>query len=100
MGRSKFRPVGGGTWHLDAGNGTFVLVEGRVISVRQSGGTVYVNFGRCWTRDFTLTVPRGLGPLSAKPDVTRRCYKGAPVRGWLERRTGPIIEREQIELLE
>ena len=41
-----------------AERGRFTLVEGRVISVRESGGTIYVNFGRRWTEDFTVTVLR------------------------------------------
>ena len=47
----------------DAGNpaqilafrGRFAVVEGKVLSVRESGGTIYVNFGRRWTEDFTVT---------------------------------------------
>ena len=33
-----------------ADKGRFALVEGKVLSVRESGGTIYVNFGRRWTR--------------------------------------------------
>lgn len=85
--------------------GTFVLIEGTVVSVRQSGGTVYVNFGRRWTRDFTLTVPRRLQGAfrAAGRDPQMLQGRRVRVRGWLERRTGPIIEAsapEQIELLE
>ena len=29
--------------------GRFALVEGKVVSVRESGGTIYVNFGRRWS---------------------------------------------------
>jgi endonuclease YncB( thermonuclease family) len=32
-----------------AEQGRFALVEGRVLSVRESGATIYVNFGRRWT---------------------------------------------------
>ena len=38
--------------------GQYVVVEGRTLSVRQAGGTVYVNFGRRWTRDFAVTISR------------------------------------------
>ena len=27
-----------------------------MLSVRESGGTIYVNFGRRWSEDFTVTV--------------------------------------------
>ena len=39
-----------------AEQGRFALVEGRVLSVRESGATIYVNFGRRWTEDFTVTI--------------------------------------------
>jgi endonuclease YncB( thermonuclease family) len=35
---------------------SFALVEGKVVSVRESGATIYVNFGRRWTEDFTVTI--------------------------------------------
>jgi hypothetical protein len=38
--------------------GRFALVEGKVLSVRQAGTTTYLNFGRNWTRDFAVTIPR------------------------------------------
>src|SRR5205814_9903927 len=41
-----------------AGNGRFMLVEGRVLSVRQAGATTYLNFGRNWTRDSAVTISR------------------------------------------
>jgi hypothetical protein len=39
-----------------AEQGCFALVEGRVLSVRESGAAIYVNFGRRWTEDFTVTI--------------------------------------------
>ena len=41
---------------LSAERGRFTLVEGKVASVRESGGTIYVNFGRRWSEDFTVTI--------------------------------------------
>ena len=35
--------------------GRFAVVGGKVLSVRESGGIVYVNFGRRWSEDFTVT---------------------------------------------
>jgi endonuclease YncB( thermonuclease family) len=93
-----------GTWTQER-LGTFVVIEGVVVSVRQSGGTVYVNFGRRFTRDFTLTMPRRLQAAFREAGRDPQMLQGrrVRVRGWLERRTGPIIEAsapEQIELLE
>ena len=39
-----------------AHKGQFALVEGRVVSVRESGATIYVNFGQRWSEDFAVTV--------------------------------------------
>ena len=39
-----------------AQRGRFALVEGKVVSVRESGATIYVNFGRRWSEDFAVTV--------------------------------------------
>src|SRR5207253_9470299 len=36
--------------------GRFMVVEGRVLSVRQAGATTYLNFGRNWTRGFAATI--------------------------------------------
>jgi len=41
---------------VTAEQGHFALVEGKVLSVRESGATIYVNFGRRWTRDFTVII--------------------------------------------
>jgi endonuclease YncB( thermonuclease family) len=88
-----------------AGRGRFTLVEGKVISVREAGGTIYVNFGRRWTEDFTATVPKrderafvGAG-LEPKKLQGRRIR----VRGWIEDHGAPSIELthpEQIEIVE
>jgi endonuclease YncB( thermonuclease family) len=88
---------------LRAERGHFALIEGRVVSVRESGGTLYVNFGRRWTRDFSVTVPRRLQKTFAAADLDLMQLAGRRirVRGWIEQRRGPLIEAdapEQIEL--
>jgi endonuclease YncB( thermonuclease family) len=74
--------------------GRFAIVEGRVLSVRESGNTVYVNFGRRWSEDFTVTIAKraeagfisaGLSPRSLSGRIVR-------VRGVIEERAGPWIE--------
>jgi endonuclease YncB( thermonuclease family) len=84
--------------------GRFALVEGRIVSVRESGGTIYVNFGRRWSEDFTVTIAKrnerafvaaGLAPKSLSGRRVR-------IRGWIEERGGPWVEAarpEQIEVL-
>jgi len=89
---------------LAAVRGRFALVEGKVLSVRESGATIYVNFGRRWTRDFTVTILRRQARSFAAAGIEPKSLDGRRirVRGWVERRGGPIIAveaPEQIELL-
>lgn len=83
--------------------GRFTVIEGRILSVRETGGTIYLNFGRRWTRDFAVTISRrilgsfeaaGISPKSLENKRIR-------VRGWVERRSGPqlgVREVGQIEM--
>lgn len=90
---------------LRAVRGRFMLVEGKVWSVRESGGTVYVNFGPRYTRDFVVAVSRRqVGAFAAAgvalPTLTGRRVR---VRGVMEVRRGPSIYAaapEQIEIVE
>jgi endonuclease YncB( thermonuclease family) len=84
--------------------GRFTVVEGKVLSVRQAGATTYLNFGRNWTRDFAVTIPkRGLAAFEAAGMVlTSLEGRRIRVRGWVEAHGGPRIEAlrvGQIELL-
>jgi endonuclease YncB( thermonuclease family) len=86
------------------GIGRFALIEGKVLSVRQAGATTYLNFGRNWTRDFAVTIPRrALANLAAAGLVLKSLEnKRIRVRGFVEARTGPRIEvlrAGQIELI-
>ena len=73
--------------------------------MRESGATIYVNFGRHWTRDFTVTILKRLRRTFAAAGVDLKRLEGRRirVRGWIEQRGGPLIAAEtpgQIELLE
>lgn len=74
-------------------SGRFTLVEGLVASVREAGNTVFLNFGRRWTRDFAVTISRRIvGPLEAAGILPKSLEnKRIRVRGWIERRSGPQI---------
>ena len=90
---------------LRAETGKFVLIEGKVLSVRESGATIYVNFGRRFTRDLSLTILRRLRAGFTAAGIEPGTLEGRRirVRGWLERRRGPILEvaaPEQIEVIE
>ena len=92
--------------------GRFTVVEGRVLSVRQSGATTYLNFGRSWTRDFAVTIPRRALPAFASAGFAIKSLenKRIRVRGWVEARQGSnqgpnqspridVVRVRQVELL-
>lgn len=88
-----------------AHKGQFALIEGRVVSVRESGSTIYVNFGRHWSEDFAVTVRKrnersfAAAGLDLKALADRRVI----VRGFVETRGtrgSPSIEVERPEQIE
>ena len=86
-----------------AQRGRFALVEGKVVSVRESGPIIYVNFGRRWATDFTVTILKRneRNFLAAGVEPRKLAGRRVLVRGWIEERGGPWIEAlrpEQIEL--
>ena len=85
--------------------GRFAVVEGKVLSVRESGGTIYVNFGRRWSDDFTVTVPKRNERSFTAAGIPLKKLTGqhVRVRGFIEERGGPWIQAarpEQIEIAE
>lgn len=92
-----------GTAELLSRRGQFALVEGKVVSVRESGGTIYVNFGRRWSEDFTVTILKRNERTFTDFGIEPKKLQGRHVlvRGWIEQRGGPLIEAtrpEQIEI--
>jgi endonuclease YncB( thermonuclease family) len=55
---------------ITAVRGQFALVEGKVLSVRENGATIYVNFGRRWTQDFAVTILSVIGEISRRRTST------------------------------
>jgi endonuclease YncB( thermonuclease family) len=87
---------------LLAARGHFSLVEGKILSVRESGGTIYLNFGRRWSEALTVTISKrherifsgaGLSPKRLENRTVR-------IRGWIEERNGPRIEASRPEQIE
>lgn len=84
---------------------SFQIVEGRVHAIGKARGRIYLNFEANWRRDFTVSISRkalarmvrgGFNPSLLQSRQIR-------VRGWLERRNGPLIavtHRGQIEVLD
>jgi endonuclease YncB( thermonuclease family) len=93
-----------------AHKGRFALVEGRVVSVRESGATIYLNFGRHWSQDFTVTVLKRNERNFAAAGLDLKSLEGRRirVRGWIEERGGtaggadgvPWIEAARPEQIE
>ena len=84
--------------------GRFTLVEGKVLSVRESGGTIYVNFGRRWSEDFTATLLKRNERAFTTAGLDLKKLSGSTVRlrGVIEERGGPWLELtrpEQIEVI-
>lgn len=87
-----------------AGVGRFVVVEGKVLSVRQAGAMTYLNFGRNWTRGFAATISKRTLPAFESAGIILKSLesKRIRVRGWVEGSTGPRIDVRlvgQVELL-
>ncbi|HET8919581.1 MAG TPA: thermonuclease family protein [Xanthobacteraceae bacterium] len=87
-----------------AHRGRFALVEGKVASVRESGPTIYVNFGRRRIGDITVTILKRNERSFAAAGLDLRGLAGRRirVRGWIETRGGERawIEAERPEQIE
>jgi endonuclease YncB( thermonuclease family) len=90
-----------------AQRGRFALVEGQVVSVRQSGATIYVNFGRRWSESFAVTISKRneRSFAAAGLDVMSLAGRRIRVRGWVEARGADgnvpwmqALRPEQIEI--
>ena len=87
-----------------AGIGRFMVVEGKVLSVRQAGAMTYLNFGRSWTRGFAVTISKRNLPAFENAGIALKSLENRRIRirGWVEGTTGPRIDVRfvgQVELL-
>ncbi len=99
----RFLPIkAGNLTRLRAEKGHFALVEGKVLSVHPTGGTIYLNFGRRWTRDFSVIILRRWRPKFAAAGIDPLQLEGRRlrVRGFIEMRRGPVITAEAPEQIE
>ena len=82
--------------------GRFSVAEGRVVSVRNSGGTIYLNFGRRWSEALTVTILKQNVRSFAAAGIEPRTLEGRVVRirGYVEVRNGPVIEASRPEQIE
>ncbi len=74
--------------------GKYVRVTGTIISVGRTKSATYLNFSNDWRTDFTARIDKKV--LSANPDFDKSldalANKSVTVRGWIERRNGPLID--------
>lgn len=87
-----------------AGIGRFMVVEGKVLSVRQAGAMTYLNFGQNWTRGFAATISKRNLPAFESAGMPLKSLENRRirVRGWVEGTVGPRIDIRllgQVELL-
>lgn len=85
-------------------DGYYELVEGRVLLADRVGSRIYLNFGRYWKEDFTITINDKAQKLFAEAGIDPLALDGAliRVRGWIETYDGPriaVTHPEQIEVL-
>jgi hypothetical protein len=82
--------------------GRFSVVEGRVVSVRDSRGILYINFGRRWSEALTVTILKRNEPSFRAAGIDPRALEGriVRVRGYVEIRNGPVIEATRPRQLE
>ena len=87
---------------LLAARGRFSLVEGKVLSVRESGGTIYLNFGRRWSEALTVTISKRHERIFSGAGILPKRLESRMVRirGWIEERNGPRIEASRPEQIE
>jgi nuclease-like protein len=90
------------TARLRAERGRFTIIEGKVLSVRESGSTIYVNFGQRWTQGFSAIILRRNQRIFKDAGLEPKRLEGhrIRVRGIVEQRRGPVIEADAPEQFE
>jgi len=78
---------------------TFQIVRGRVARVSDVRGQLYLNFGADWREDFTVAIGGAVRRRLESRGVNPKELGGhlVEVRGWIERRNGPLVTLRQAE---
>ena len=82
---------------------TFQVVEGMIVRVGLTSGSIYLNFDRDWRRGFSVSLRRDdsalLGPYAGNPKSLEG--RSVRVRGWIDQRGGaPVIDMSAGGLIE
>jgi len=93
-----------GVAELDRLIDSFQVIEGKILNSAKIRDYIYLNFGADYRTDFTVSVHKRDWRRfeSAGVDPMQWSGRKVRVRGWLDKRNGPMIEithPEQIELL-
>ena len=82
--------------------GRFTLVEGVVRSVGERRERTYLNFGRDWKQDLTITIPKRTWTALGERGVSAAALKGKRIRarGVLEEWQGVAMEITAADMLE
>jgi endonuclease YncB( thermonuclease family) len=93
------------TGSLLKNTGEFAVFEGRVLSVGERAERTYINFGRRWSDDTTVTIAKRYWRMMTKSGFSAEVLRGQRirVRGVVENDNGPLVEvtdLNQIEFIE
>lgn len=72
----------------------FQIIEGRILDTAIKNNRIYLNFGKDWRDDFTLSVPANKRQVFKKKNVDPLSWKGQYVRarGWVRDYNGAFME--------
>jgi len=90
---------------LDQDKGSFQIVAGYVLGAARRDDVIFLNFGRDFRQDFTVTIPRDSWPHFAAAGVKPLSLNGrfVQIRGWITQSNGPAMEMTHpaaVEVLE
>ena len=80
----------------------FHIVTGKVRNVSRTKSAVYLNFGDDWKTDFTARIGKATLSKNSQWAAALEALQGQDisVRGWIERRNGPLIDVVDISQIE
>ncbi len=81
---------------------SFQIVEGVIESAALKKNRIYLNFGKNWRDDFTVSIPPENRRAFSKAGINPFDWNGKKirVRGWVEDYNGPYIEIDHPEAIE
>jgi micrococcal nuclease len=83
--------------------GRFAIVQGTVRKAARTKETTYINFGDTWRHDFTASLPTTVvdrGGAEVAKRIEGLAGRQIRVRGWIERRNGPMIVLSTVDEIE